>query len=514
MWRRLGYESGDTIEEPHGIFFMSAADGSVEGWQIDHEDGPPFDPFYVATTGNELVVAATGQYDVLLHRATGRSIRWPKVYVAFVGGFGETFVLQERLPVISSFKDYGQPSDRFVVCSAAGGRFAVESSFTLPGAPDAARSDVQSLERDRILVSYINYPENPVAFIVDVRSGAATELPAERIVWPDVRAASDGRTISTVHFQNSGTSAMTWGLRTFDSEGRALAAPAVSGLDGPVTASPDFRFALTTGNLGTHAPHLDRGGDSWPVITCWSVESGHPLFRVRSATFSGGDFLSGPRWLADSSGFLVYTGPEPGDASAPSVRTALVTLEAGGEPSIEYLPHRPLVASPGNPDLFATSHSSIWNRRSGDHFELGASLGFSDFFSPWNGTSEEIVSVVPHGGHGGYQVGTLLAPAIERPPLSDAMRFAVTGSATCLNLRSAAGLAADILACIPEGTGLELEVPDTPPHPDPDNREPDEPFEGLATHRNWEDGEEFVHVREPGGATGWVSTTYLTWALE
>jgi hypothetical protein len=205
----------------------------------------------------------------------------------------------------------------------------------------------------------------------------------------------------------------------------------------------------------------------------------------------------------------VYTGGEPGE---PGIRTALVTPSEDGEPAIEYLPHFPVVASPGDTDLFATGHSSVWNRRTGQEFEIGATLGFSDFLSPWNGPSDEIVSVVPHGGHGGYEVGMLLAPSIERPPFSDAMRFAVTGAGTCLNLRSSPGLAAGIVTCLPEGTVLDIETPNTPPHPDPDNRQPDEPFEGLATHHNWEDGEDFVHIREPGGASGWVASTYLTWA--
>jgi hypothetical protein len=509
MWHRLSYQSGDTIAEPHGIFFMSTADGSVDGWQVEPEGGPPFFPFYIATPGNRMIVGHAGQHDVLLHRESGKSIRWRKIYTAFVGGFDDTFVLQERIAVISSFQDYGQPAERVFILSATDAGFEMETTFTLPDKPDLARANVRPLERGRILVSYVNYPENPVALIVDRSSGHVTELGAERIVWPEVRPQRDGHIISTVYFKNSGTPDMTWGVQTFDSEGRPLASPSLSDLDGPVTVSPDLRYALTTGNLGTFAPHLDAGGDSWPIVTCWSIESQEPLFRVRSATFSGGDFLSGPRWLADSSGFLVYTGGEPGQ---PGVRTALITPGQGAEPVIEYLPYFPMVASPGDADLFATGHSSVWNRRTGQEFEVGATLGFSDFFSPWNGASDEIVSVVPHGGHGGYEVGMLLAPSIEQPPFGDAMRFAVTGAGTCLNLRSAPGLAASIVTCVPEGTVLDIETPNTPPHPDPDNRQPDEPFEGLATHRNWADGEEFVHVREPAGATGWVATTYLTWA--
>jgi hypothetical protein len=512
-WRRLNYRSGDTISEAHGIFFMSAADGSVVGWQLLHDDGPPYHPSYVAPHGNRMVIAATLDHDVLFHREYGTSVRWPKRYLAYVGAFEDIFVLQERIPV-SSKGEYGQPTENLIVCSAAGDHFRPIATFTLPGAPDAARSTVLALAGDRLLLHFIDYPQPPQALVVDLSSGSVESLLAEPDPYIEsVDIAPDGSIVVTFG-SGFGTDAQGWGAVALGPDGAAQDTFGPHPSSRSPLLSRDSHFAATSSYLRVSQNVLDAidaPGESWPEVTLWSVERDEPLFRVRSATFSGGDFLSGPRWLADSSGFLVYTGAGPGEQG---VRTALVTLDGGGEPSIEYLPHRPLVASPGNPDLFAASHSSIWNRHTGDLFEVGANLGFSDFFSPWNGRSDEIVCVVPHGGHGGYQVGTLLAPAIERPPLGDAMHFAVTGSETCLNLRSAPGLAADILMCIPEGAVLELDVPNTPPHSDPDNRQPDEPFEGLATHRNGEDGEEFVHVREPSGANGWVSTTYLTWAIK
>jgi len=511
MWRRLSYNSGDRIEEPHGIFFMSATDGSVEGWQYQ-DDELQFDPSYVATPGNRLVIASADEHDVLLHRETGTSIRWPKVYVALVGGFADTFVLQERLPIISSIYDYGQPAERLFVCSAANGNFRAEATFTLPDVMDAARSTVLALPGNHILLHINDYPQSPTALIVDVQSGDVTRLIGDPGAWiEDARVSEDGYIIAT-QGRGVGTPDQGWGVFVVDADRRTQKTFGAHAPSGQPMLSPDLRYALVPGDLRTVEVRSEIGSESWPEITLWDIDKAEALFRTRSATFSGGDFLSGPRWLADSSGFLAYTGPEPGNTDMGDVRTVLISLREGGAPEIEYLPYRPMVASPADPDLFATSHSSVYNRRSGDVFDLHASLGFSDFFSPWNGTSDEIVCVVPHGGHGGYEVGTLLAPHAELAPLSDAMRFAVAGTANCLNLRAKPGLAAEIRMCIPEGTVLELAVPDTPPHPDPDNRQPDEPHEGLATHRNGEDGQRFVHVREPGGATGWVAANYLRWA--
>jgi hypothetical protein len=154
------------------------------------------------------------------------------------------------------------------------------------------------------------------------------------------------------------------------------------------------------------------------------------------------------------------------------------------------------VPAPDNPDLFSFGRTALYDRRRNTWFV--ANLVNNDgpaHLDPWaTGRSDEMVFATPHGGHGGGSPPAVVAPAVEYPPFSDSLRFAVARAGTCLNLREGPGPGYAVITCLADGVRLTL---DTVP--------------GRFSVENNEYGA-WIRVRSDAGQSGWVSNAYLDWA--
>lgn len=120
---------------------------------------------------------------------------------------------------------------------------------------------------------------------------------------------------------------------------------------------------------------------------------------------------------------------------------------------------------------------------------------------PWFGRPTEVMFTLPVPGKDGPGVPffidmKLIHGDIPTPPL----HFTVARTGDCLNMRDAASLKGNVVACIPDGTPLTMA--DAPPTADV-------PFGSWAAG---DDGA-WVYVSTAGGLKGWVAAPYLDWAV-
>jgi hypothetical protein len=277
--------------------------------------------------------------------------------------------------------------------------------------------------------------------------------------------------------------------------------------------SPDGKMvALTQIEREVHDAQTDDIGrvEQWPSVVVADAETFEPLFRVRGASLSYGDFLSDSRWLADSSGVVVKvlaedaSGPFFGDAAG----YAVVKADGSG---LERLPPAPVegddwyrkpayyapVPSPTDPDLLAYGRLSIYHRAADSwvHGNLVSETG-PQHLSPWAAGGDVLAFSPNHGGHDGGGWTPVIAPRIELPPFRSEIRFRVVGD-TCLEMRSEPGGEGDIVDCLEPETVLEL------------LRAPDVTGDRFSTVITDKGAFVLVGAGEPWG---WVSTSYLEWA--
>ncbi|MCC7365173.1 MAG: SH3 domain-containing protein [Dehalococcoidia bacterium] len=282
------------------------------------------------------------------------------------------------------------------------------------------------------------------------------------------------------------------------------------------SGSPDGRYIAEEVTL-FQRPAIGEGtGERWTAVTV-SDGGGEPLFCIRSAAIRYGDNLPSDRWLADSSGFVAQF---RGDIGRPyDFRHGIVRLDG----SIELLPRVPLeedqwfrsprnlgpVPAPFDADLLSFGRFYLYNRRTGSWFipdledENGpAHWGGDD--SPWAGRPGEMMFALGHGGHGGMNSPILIEPWVDRPPIAGlpAMRFRVSGTGSCLNLRELPSQDSPVLACLADGTMLTL---------DPDGAILwENATQGYSTA--YDETGAWVLVRTAAGKRGWVYAGYLAWA--
>jgi hypothetical protein len=257
----------------------------------------------------------------------------------------------------------------------------------------------------------------------------------------------------------------------------------------------------------------EGGGENWPAVVVRDSD-GQVRFVVQSAAVNYGDALGNRRWLADSSAFVAMVDNGAMQGSGWS-RIGYAVVQADGS-GLEMLPALPgsdvgsfrapayagAIPHPSDTAWMAFGHLDALDRRTNRwvHANIPAD-SFPGHIEPWAGREFELSFLLPHGGHGGGGLPSLIAPRISQalPPDSGGeLPLRIRGEGDCLNLRAQPSLAAEALTCLVDGSVL------TVASPQPAGGQPPPAFV-----RN--DEGSWVHVQWRAGEYGWVSASYLEW---
>lgn len=530
QWETLTFARGERIVLPNGIAFMDTETGEVMGYRAYPPDVQAFSA-YIPSPGGRLVAAQSQELSTILNRETGEEWQWPP-YQLFVVLLGDDFVVFAE----ATRQQAIWPPRSLDTLHATDASMQPLASFELPVLADQwpRREWVAGPGRTAFAA------DRQGVYRVDIETGDVEELYApEPIENYDINVqrwdSRGDRLVATYRFDP------TWG----DSgpvdptaEGftrQVVLDPATGDIRGvhdsptgnyawAAFISPDGRYAVYDSNY--HVGHVEEGFvDRIPYLTLVDLETGDPVWRMRSAGLGTGDFLVDNRWLPDSSGFLAAVAPGTPEAnSRREMRHAIIWLDG----QIELLPQGPVegewygiamnqapVASPDDPDLFSFGRISLYNRATDEWVSPAIPEDGPDHTSPWGSESDEMRMAFPHGGHGGGGLGLLLNPVLEFPPFSDALDVVVAGSGTCLNLRAEPTVEGEVLGCLADGTVMTLTpTAEDIEYPPEGNFGGQVIYAGSIVAGRWTESSEFqyfAHVATPQGM-GWVAIEYLAWA--
>jgi hypothetical protein len=370
-------------------------------------------------------------------------------------------------------------------------------------------------------------------FIVRVRDARVLDVEppgdvAELVSIQAVAAgAGPGSVEATYARRDGGSTTVTWaagasllGQVTSAAEGGAMWPP----------MSPDGRHTLVDGTLRNRSWGIGDQ-ENWVFSDLVRTGESRSQFRVLSG-WTGYGLGPRRRWLADSSAFLVQGANA--DASLDDYldwRTGRAYYLVATSGAIEKLPAVPLSLtgsaadagsnwsyyayfggpepSPDDPQLMVFGRRAVYNRRSGAWFGPGRGPAPHEGDDPWRHGSHEAFFAFPNLGRGYASPGTILPPSVVRPPFANEVLLAVARAGDCLNLRERPAGGAEVLDCMPDGTGLKVADPqylldqgwqfeDGPPAFWSDDV--DEPRQM------------YVYVEKDSGQRGWAAIQYLDWS--
>ena len=487
-FERGTWEAGELIEwdpgeTPGGIFFMDTETGAVEGYRVSEERGEhPITSYSASPDGRWVYVEG---YRLLLDRKTGRSWRWTRNYNGEGTCIDLDFVAGSR--------------DRLLLarphCSPEGQHIVVDEELREIARFPIHRYDHAFFSPDGRKIALIT--DDRKVYLLDVETGQDTIL-GDALAVESIMNGNQILAITQYHYDSEGYRRegrrYTWAGEELPWDQRWL------------DISPDGRHAAwQEGNL-VQGDGIGGTGPTFVIIA--DVETGEPVFRVRSASWYYGDSLGGSRWLASGDGLVVQ------------VRSGYAIARVRPEPEIVHLFSRSfgsyagwgsglLPAPAGEDRLFASGRTAIYDAQ--EKRWLGSrtyAVGWPLHYDPWGTSDQEIRFVTgPLLGRGGSAPLLLGSPRIEYPPFGDVFAFRVFRTGSCLHLREEPDTDAPVKDCLPDGTRLVLAEPDEPMD------ENYYRFESrIVRASNYRDDVRiyWVYVRTPSGVDGWVAHGYET----
>ena len=478
-------------EIPEGIFFMDTGTGVVEGYRVSEGDERYPDAYSASPDGRwvHARAARSGGYKLLLDRQTGRSWRLTGSRGAdgtctdldFVAGShhrlllalshcspeGYQVVVDEELQEIARFPILREDLSSYglrALFSPNGQKIALapdgEKIYLLDVETEhhATLSDGQTSDEIKIGDAYISSVMNGNQILATVQYYSDTD---------------EGRWRETRRYTWDGEE-LPWDQRWLD-------------------ISPDGRYAAWQEGDLSQGDGIIGMGPTFVIIA--DVETGEPVFRVRSAAWRYGDALRGSRWLASGDGLVV------------KVRDGYVVARVRPAPEIVYLlpsytwDPELLPAPVGEDRFFSYDTTAIYDRQE-DRWRAANIRGRPLHYGPWGSGDHEIRFVIGHFPHGVSAPLFLGSPRIEYPPFDNVSAFRVLGTGSCLRLREGPGIDAPVMDCLPDGTRLvlaERSVPNPMNQGDVSSAIATYPDEGIF---HW------VPVRTPSGVEGWVAHGY------
>ena len=512
------FSKGEAIDWPQGVFFLSTLNGTVDGWRLkDTATADPNNVLFRISDDNSVVLANAGGVPYLLCRYLSRAFTWKSGLLGLAAASERRLVFQRG----NGPEDDPNPGYKgeFLVTDLNGSEV---SRFAFPAAGQGLAPMLFSPDGKTLVAAGGNtsWGDYKSLYMVDVESGSVRQIGT----LPDAPKGFDASGPQLANL--SGLSAWTVSVNYSPAYNSSdpYATPSYHGFvrtygwDGKLQSeTPTYyggdvsfngRYVASTTWMRFVLGQEDGGGEQWPAVVVSDTATGQPLFRVKSATLDYGDGLLGSRWNPDSSGFIIQTGPlmppaPGGRALRPQYATVSMDSQtvnpiplSGGKRWAGPVPSQALSG------IYALGHTSVFTMgSSGRTFAANVPGTFSQHIAPWGNRSDEVRFALPEFGHGLGPPPTLLAPAIEHVPFSDALSLVVSGTGDCLNIRPEPALASTPLVCVPDGTQLEATAPDTPLTP-------------VASVTN-DDGT-WIHVDiGPGlhtpSVSGWASADYLRW---
>ena len=508
-FERRTFATGERIHWPHGIFVLDPETGETEGYRrsvLAYEVGPPVRwlRYHLLPDGWIRVGAEIGteRFQLLLHRATAQSWRWPSDRLSLVATSGEYLLFEERGR--SSPAQVGRIG-RFTITNRAMeavGHFSI--GVDGHGATAVFSPDGQTIALDG---------GGDTVYLVPVATAQPTVLfKAEATddqvgVWLDW--LHEGPHIRIFVYYETAGGDRRREQQNFNWGGAPLPGAPLPGEACPGRISPDGRYAAWL--VGGYVVQDHHGtvprADPWPSLVIADAATCTPLFRVRSARTHGLGWRAD--WLSNSAGFvigdhdgyqIVRIHPTPHLVRLPGRGARLANLGGGG---IGGELEGPEPAPTGDGRYFGYG-PSVYDAVA-DRW-LGPELDSPHPWAWWGESHRERWFELTNESHGGNE-WLLLPPTIELPPFPDAIAFRVAGTGDCLRLRALPGEASAIIGCLPDGARLVLTAPALV-------RDPGAP--PLLPHPAvtlWYPGDDpqmtWVHVRTEDGAEGWVSHDYL-----
>ena len=510
------WEAGELIEwEPgeaarHGIFFMDTETGSIEGYRSREGRGG----YYFASPDGRWVYTHTGDR-MLLDRRTGRSWAWASERSDEDMVIDMSFIAASRDHILFA-RSYHNPDGRHIVVDddlREVARFPIRREERSSGG-----GAFFSPDGERIALN----PKSDTVYIINISTGQSMVL----FNGPDddrnevtagiyLSSIMNGQQILvTVQYYHESEEDYRWETRRYTWDGEEL----------PWDQrwrdiSPAGRYAawqesgIIEGDGG-----VSGTGPAFVVIA--DMETGDPVFRVRSASLGYGDWLGGSRWLASGEG-LVLQGHHPGNP-----RFHYIVARVRPTVQILYLPSpilpesdlwsgwyysdnyfAPLPAPVGDDRFFSYGRIGLYDAHL-DRWWIAATTD-PDHHQPWGNNDHEMRFSLGHGGHGGGHRLFLGSPRIDFPPFADVFHLRILFTGSCLNFREEPDIDAPVMDCLPDGTRIALAEPDDP------TSEDDYSWDQSRTIRRSYDGDRetyryyyWIYVRTDTGVEGWVAYKY------
>ena len=496
-FERGAWEADELIEwepgeMPEGIFFMDTGTGVVEGYRVSEGDERYPDAYYASPDGRWVYARAirSGGYKLLLDRQTGRSWRLTGSRGADGTCTDLDFIAGSHDRLLLARSHCGPEGYHVVVDEQLQkvARFPIRNEGPPIGTYRKLRA-VFSPDGRKIALA----PNGKMVYLLDVETGQHAILfngqTSERMTaYASISSIMNGNQIlATIQYYSEPdkdryeTRRYTWDGEELPWDQRWL------------DISPDGRHAAWQEGDLSQGDGIIGMGPTFVIIA--DVETGEPVFRVRSASWRYGDWLEGSRWLASGDGLVVKvrdgyviarTRPDP----------AIVHLLPGNDFSPGLLP-----APVGEDRFFSYGRKAIYDRQE-DRWRSANILGLPLHLAPWGTSDHEIRFVTGHNGHGVGAPLLLGSPRIEYPPFDDVSAFRVLGTGSCLRLRERPGIDAPVMDCLPDGTRLVLAERAVP---NPMNQ--GDVSSAIATYPD-EGTFHWVPVRTPSGVDGWVAHGY------
>jgi hypothetical protein len=515
------FAPGEAVGVVPGICFM-APDGNVVGYQYARTTTANGAENYRCGDNNRWVLIETSEGSGLHDRTTGREFAFP------TPPLGVRLMSADYVVFSRAEESRGQiwphdPSGPYFVVDDA---MNPVSEFPLPEL--GARSQLRRWKRGPGTAAIVG--DELAVQVVDLATGKVTVLfepEDERGYRPQVdRTHWQPGQQPVVHYhyiaRNWEATDPPWFSRVVVLTADAMAVDYVRDFAGwNPDISPDGRFVAYDTYL--HDGPIEEVGafiDRWPATYIADARTNEPILRVRSMAHVTGDFVDSNRWLADSSGVVgAYRGDSAAEGFSPGFEHAILSPE--GQMTQLPIPENPgedwfrnpsrlaPVPSPWDTDLFSYGRVTLYDSSTGKFVNAPMPEDGPGHLAAWGtAPAEEMRFIFPHFHHGIGGPAGLLPAKVEYPPFDDSLVVRVTGAGTCLNLRAAPAMAAEVVDCLVDGTELLLE-----PEPNGgEGREPGVATTGVIGHSNWQDGQSYVRVVTGNGRAGWVAIQFLEWA--
>ncbi len=434
------------IAEGDSIYFLNLETGAIEGWAVPGAQRNTVG--YGASADGRLVIASSADTGWVVDRTSGAIHQWDRYQQDLVAANATYLLFEETRPDPGTV--YGYDAAHGIISGhlRGSGRYTVVrtenlepvNSFTLPGVtggitePDGA---LFSPDGSRIFLS-----RDDQSYLVDAASGRQLQVLGSGRFMP-VKGGTEVVGIFETPRDKR--------VRRLNWQGDILAEATIEAQF--IKVSPDGEWVAWEVVMA----------DFTPTVFYARLSEAHNPNRALGASMCYGSVgLGGNRWLGD--GLVVFT--------KQGMRILTRDGQAVETPALSNAQRLDLVPGPGSDDRLSFRQ---WDERgyfvgardAGGNVLAQVSIKSADgsllphrAFDLWGATADEIrFAVRTHYGSGG-PCGDYAMPLpvkVEKAGTFDwHLKLQVTGTGSCLNVRTEPSLSAPAVTCLKDGTVIDL----------------------------------------------------------